>query len=326
MKINWNYYNNDSFSKILPKISQLYFGSKLIVDKNAEKERFFLNSKDSRMLAIAYDDNYSSVEKKTMIESWMSQSGAAAGLIVSRFPQPFEFKLVQTCHCCWFPIAIWGRHQVDAIASMNTRALALDKIVQFKEPYFKKNYTSNARSMGKGAALWSDIIEFENRSHNIGQTISMDPIKVQREMFRHVNTCFNWSGGRDATFRTKVGADGWFYFFSDPDSAKVVNLAIDCTNHIRRLPGSNALYRNYALTLATGINTVENLQLEENQPHDDDSVTAYYLTKQSHSQFDIRATDNAVTNLVSPLKRSEWNNYGVVNDPMGMQINVFGHS
>ncbi|MGD0028758.1 MAG: hypothetical protein ABSC91_07445 [Candidatus Bathyarchaeia archaeon] len=329
MEVDWNRFEYDSFGKVLPKITQAYFGKDLTFEKieietPSQHEGFLLNSKSRKMLAVFHQQKPVGFGDLLELESHILETGASAGLIVSASPQPFGMRFFERKPDCWFPIAVWGRKHVFAIASMNYELLS--EIIPFERRASKGGLPGISKSLGKGGVLWSDIVRFVQLGIEIGQKIGVDPAWVRQRMIRHVDNCFRGTGGRNATHWQKVGSDGWFHFYKDPNGNKAVDLAIDCANHVRGIAESYRQQLHQDLKVVMGINTAQDVRLDPGGPFDDDSIIAYYLVKERFERYDTRATNDAVANLVDSSQRASWISCGKLDYPDGRQIDVYGHS
>lgn len=321
MQVDWKRFDYEIFEKALPEITTLYFGQGLKPDEYKDKT-FTLTYEDQKILTVVYRRHPIGSKEPTELLSHIIDTEASAGLIVSRSFQPFGFRLVQRTPNCWFPVAIWGRNQIDSIASMNSESLA--RIVPFKKRGFHRRGRHRFMSLGKGGVLWSDIVNFVQLGINIGRVIGINPAIVRGYTILRVGWCFRRAGGLNATHRQKIGSDGWFHFYKDPASSGVVQLAINSMALVRRIATTNPYYTHHVLKVAMGINEARNVQLDSGGPFDDDSTVAYYLLGKKYKQYDLRATKDAVLNLVEKAKQSQWSAYNTL-PYFGKNIDVYGH-
>lgn len=154
----------------------------------------------------------------------------------------------------------------------------------------------------------------------------MDPASIRARIIRQVDGCFLGSGGANATHRQKVGADCWFHFYKEPKGCAAVHLAIDSSIKLERLAQTYRQLYKEDVRVAMGINTVRDLRLDVSGPYDEDSIIAYYLTRQQIVQYHKRATRDAVDNLVDAPKRPCWKRCGTFAYCDGRQIEIYGHT
>lgn len=321
MQVDWKKFDYEIFEKALPEITRLYFGQDLKTDRYKDRT-FILIHEDQKILTVVYRRHPIGSKEITELVSHIINTEASAGLIVSRSPQPFGLRIVRRTPNCWFPIAMWGRNQVDAIASMNSESLT--EIVPFKRRSSHRGGTHRFIRLGKGGVLWSDIVNFVQLGINIGSTIGLNPAIVRGYTILRVDWCFRKAGGLNATRWQRIGSDGWFHFYKDPSSSKVVDLAINSLTLVRRIPARNPLYAQHVLKVVMGINEARNVRLDSGGPFDDDSIIAYYLLDKKYNQYDLRATKRAVLNLVKKAKQYQWSAYNTL-PYFGTNIGVYGH-
>lgn len=163
--------------------------------------------------------------------------------------------------------------------------------------------------------MWSDIVKFVQLGINIAQKIGLNPAEVRRQIVFDIDHCFHRAGGLTATYWQKVGADGWFHFYRDPTGPKAVQLAIDAMAQVRQIVNIKPLYNQQDLKVVMGINEVKNVQLDPGGPIDDDSIIAYLLLKERYKQYDLRATQNAVLNLVDKSQNINGRNMKILIIP-----------
>jgi len=323
MQVDWNEFDSKLFEKTLSEIVRIYFGIDLKSEEYKDKT-FILTHKGRKMLVVVYRPYPISFEELSELAQDIIKAEASAGLIVSGSPQAFGFRLLERTPNCWFPIAVWGRTQVNAIVSMNSEMLT--RIVPFKERSPSRMGSYGFTSMGKGGVLWSDIVKFVQLGINIGHKIGLNPADVRRRIISDIDSCFHRAGGLMATHWQKVGSDGWFHFYHDPSGPKVVQLAIDAMTQVRRIVASNLLYYQQDLKVVMGINETNNVQLDPGGPFDDDSIIAYLLLKEKYKQYDLRATQGAVLNLVDQSQQHQWLQYDDLPYFDGRKIKIYGHS
>ena len=331
MEVDWNQVNYESFGKIIPKVVQIFFGMDLNYEKNIDSpdrvraESFLLSQRQKRILGIIYKEEPIDMKNLPKLVEEIVGMGTSAGLIVSASPQPFEWLFFERSHGCWFPIAIWGRKQVDSIASLNRDILS--GIIPFLKR-LRKYHGSKKTALGKGGVLASDIVEFVQQGVQVGAKIGQDPAKVRTRIVRAVHDCFSRGGGKKANYWQKVGSDGWFHFYDDRSSSTVVPFAIRSMAEIRKVASYCATHGNMKLHVVMGLNAAKNVQLDPlgGGPLDDDSIISLRLLKVQFSQYDIRATREAVSNLVEPIDRRDWTSYNSFMYPFNRQIEVYGHA
>jgi hypothetical protein len=331
MEVDWNHVNYELFGKIIPKVVQTFFGMDLNYEKDtdsqdrARAESFLLSQRQQRILGVIYKEKPVDLKNLSKFIEEILGMGTSAGLIVSASPQPFRWLFFERSHGCWFPIAIWGRKQVDSIASLNKGILS--EIIPFVKR-LGEHYGSKRTALGKGGVVSSDIVEFTQQGVIVGAKIGQDPAKVRIAVVRAVDDCFSRGGGRKANYWQKVGSDGWFHFYDDQASSAVVPFAIRTMVEIRKLASYCASSGYLKLQVVMGLNVAENVQLDPlgGGPLDNDSIISWRLTNVQFSQYDIRATKEAVSNLVEPADRINWIRYGSFVFPINRQIEVLGHA
>lgn len=322
MQVDWKRLDYEVFVRILPQITRLYFGQDLESERYPG-DMFVLYHKGRNILAVVHRPYPTRFDELENLKQYIFKTEASAGLVVSPYPQSFGFRLFEREPGRWFPVAIWGRKQIGAIASVNSEPLA--KIVPFRERAAKERGSSTFTSLGKGGVLWSDIVRFVELTCNIGEKIGLNPSNVRRHLVTRIDRCFRKAGGLTATHRRKVGEDGWFHFYRSPNERVVVQLAIDSMADVQRVATNDPLYKNHELKVVMGINKAENVEIGSGGPYDDDSIIAYYLLRERYKQYDIRATEDAVSNLVARAQRHHWLSYDTLSYFGRRRMNVYGH-
>ena len=322
MQVDWNKFDYELFQKALPEIVRVYFGVDLEVEGSKEKT-FILTYKGQKKLVVIHRPYRISFKELSELVLDIIKAEASAGLIVSGSPQDFGVRLLERTPGCWFPIAVWGRTQVDAIVSLNSELLA--RIVPFKvrAPHHVGSYKFT--SLGKGGVLWSDIVDFIQLGIDIGRKIGLNPEDARGRIIFDVDSCFRRVGGLAATHWQKVGSDGWFHFCRDPNGPRTVQLAIDAMNEVRRIAATDPFYIQQVLKVVMGINEAKNVQLDPGGPFDDDSIIAYLLLKEKYKQYDLRATQDAILNLVDKGRQHQRSQYENLTYPDGRRIKIYGY-
>jgi bis(5'-nucleosidyl)-tetraphosphatase len=324
MQIDWKKFVFEHFDSAIPEIVRLYFGKEIRPEKEGHNELGFFY-KNLRVLHVIYQSKRVNWSEITGQARYLAKKEARAGLIVSSAPQKYHFRLVEASNN-WFPLAVWGRKDVDAIAAINSEFLS--KTTPFIPRTFSRASppaASPPRPMGKGGVLWSDIVAYTPKTVDVGLRIAVSPVEIRDRLMDRVDLCF-WEAGRSrTTFSKKIGADGWYFFCADPNGSEVTRLAIDCWTLLQRKAAYDPIYGEHEFKVGMGINQADNVVLKEGDPFDEDSIIAYLLVKERYMQYDIRATDRAVTTLIGSANAAQWLLYTNLLYYDGRTVNIYGY-
>jgi hypothetical protein len=209
---------------------------------------------------------------------------------------------------------------------LNSRLFS--RVLPYLEPFFSNKPSTVKPILGKGGVLSSDIVQFVQFGINVASKIGADPAKVRTNLVLKVNRCFVKSGSEKADYQQKIGSDGWFHFYKDPASSQIINLALDCSVEINKLSIKLLQRWGQNLQVVMGVNAAQNVQLDPmgGGPLDDDSIMSIRLLKEEFKQYDVRATEKAVLELVDSPSRNSWTRYGNLSYPDGRNIVVYGHT
>lgn len=322
MRIDWKKFPYEIFAKSMPELTRLYFGLDLMPER-IEGNRTIFFHEGKRLLSVIHLPTRVRYEEVHRIAKYLTETRASAGLVVTSSPQTFSFRLFRQPRGGWFPVAVWGRNQVDAIASLNNERLI--EIVPFKRR-IAHHTDPDFRDLGSGGVLWSDIAEFVSLGHSIGEKISVSPNDVKKHLIASIDKCFERATQETPTYTGKIGADGWFYFFRQPLGFATVKLAINCMTRVREIAMIDPWYEGHEFKLVTGINEASNVLVDrQGQPFDDDSIITYRLLRERYRLYDVRATGNAVSNLVEIPHQQEWSPCGSFAYDDGRKVDVLGH-
>jgi len=324
MQIDWKKFVFERFDSAIPDIVRLHFGKEIQPEKEGRNELGFFH-KDRRVLHVIHQSKRVNWSELAEQAKYLARKEARAGLIVSSAPQKYHFRLVEASNN-WFPLAVWGRKDVDSVATLNSEFLS--ETTPFITRTFSRASSPGAsppRSMGRGGVLWSDIVAYTPKTVDIGLRIAVSPVEIRNRLMDRVDNCF-WEAGRSrTTFSKKIGADGWYFFSADPNGSEVTRLAINCWTLLQRKAAYDPIYGEHEFKMGMGINQADNVVLKEGDPFDDDSIIAYLLVKDRYMQYDIRATDQAVTTLIGSSNAAQWVLYANLSYYNGRIVNIYGY-
>jgi hypothetical protein len=315
MRINWDSFDYEKYVSALPQIVRLYLGDALKPKSSEGAIDFFYE--DSVLLRVY--PRIEAIGPETFKElAGKLTKETSAGLIISYQDSPFRIHFFSKGPQCWVPVALWGWKQVQAIVQLNRQPL--DGLV----PTIDYNPKPGSSNFGTGTALWTDIVHFVSIGVQIGIRLGMNPVAAMKQIIRDVDHCFqHWNEGW--THEKKVGADGWYHFFGNDRGSNAVELGISVQNEIRAVLNRD-FYSNTDLHLAMGANEVASCELDRGGPYDLDSIVAYKLiTTKQFWKYDLRATQQIVSNRVDSTDARVWESMGSFSFN-GVPLSVYGHT
>lgn len=323
MRVAWDQVDIGQYGALVVRLAQLHFGADLREDPASlgEGTRVLSAPHGTQTLALWTTPRPPSREEQRQFQDVLAEVGIRWGLVVVR--QGGEFVPPHKEHRDpRVSIAQWGHMQVDALASMNGGSLS-ETVPTIAEPN-AGGIQPTARP--SGALVWSDIAEFVQLGVDIGRKIGQDPAQVRVDLVNSVAACFQPTASTPPTISGMAGGDGWFHFWEGATRDQVVPFTVGAHHAVLVL--SQGLFTRVRehLVVAMGIHVIDRLYLTPGGPVDDDSITAYRLTGKKYHQYDVRATDELIRNLIPPVSRKYWTLYSDVAHPDGRQLDVYGQN